>query len=202
MRAQTPTGDSGVAREARPPRAGGGWHGFAQTLPFTGVLFAFWLILSGKFDLFHLLAGAACAVTVATTTGRLLRLPPAVGPSVAHPLAGVAWIRFLGYLPWLAGQVVRANLHVVGIVLHPRLPIDPCLVRLDVPAPHTLARLTLTNSITLTPGTVTLDVDSDGYLVHALTARSAAGLEQGATVQRVRRLFTAAAPDSSPVVER
>ncbi|MDP7293787.1 MAG: Na+/H+ antiporter subunit E [Vicinamibacterales bacterium] len=202
MRVQTPTGDSGIEREARPPQTGGGWRDVVRNLPFTGVLFAFWLILSGEVDPFHLLVGAACAVTVAATTGRLLRLPPAVGPSVAHPLAGVSWIRFLTYLPWLAGQVVRANLHVVGIVLHPRLPIDPCLVRLDVPAPHTLARLTLTNSITLTPGTVTLDADADGYLVHALTTRSAAGLEQGATIRRVQRLFTAAAPDSSPVVER
>ena len=103
----------------------------------------------------------------------------------------VIWLRLAAYLPWLAWQVVVANLHVARIVLHPRLPIDPCVVRLDTPTPHTLARLTVTNSITLTPGTVTLDADVGGYLVHALTRSAAAAVERGAMHRRVQALFEA-----------
>jgi len=161
------------------------WRG----LPFTVLLFVFWIVLSGKLDRSHLFAGAICAIAVSLWTGRLLRLPPQVGSSASHPLAGVFWSRFPMYLLWLAWQVIRANLHVAWIVLHPRMPIEPSLVRLDKPAPHTFARLVLANSITLTPGTVTLDVDDTGYLVHALTSRSASGLRSGDTVQRCQALF-------------
>ena len=173
------------------------WH----ALPLAAVLFLFWLVLSGKFDAVHLSAGAVCAVAVAFVSGRLLRLPPALGFRPAHPLAGVRWLGLAAYMPWLVWQVVLANLHVAWIVLHPRMPIDPCLVRLETPTPHALARLTVTNSITLTPGTVTLDVDAEGYLVHALTRTAAAALERGAMLRRVQALFSRVvvkSPEGSP----
>ena len=168
------------------------WRG----LPFSVLLFVFWIVLSGKFDGSHLLVGATCAVAVSLWTSRLLRLPPQLGLSASHPLAGVFWLRFPMYLLWLARQVITANIQVAWIVLHPRMPIQPCLVRLDKPAPHTFARLVVANSITLTPGTVTLDVDVAGYLVHALTSRSAADLRSGDTVRQCQALFLRTDPES------
>jgi multicomponent Na+:H+ antiporter subunit E len=77
--------------------------------------------------------------------------------------------------------------------LHPHMPISPRLVRFRIALPHTLARLTLASSITLTPGTVTLDVRDDEFVVHALTALSAQGLDPqaggGAMQQRVAALY-------------
>ncbi|MGQ4808859.1 hypothetical protein NKDENANG_02252 [Candidatus Entotheonellaceae bacterium PAL068K] len=167
-----------------------------QTFPLTLALFALWVVLSGKFDAFHLLIGAASALCISLGTCRLLLLPPAIGPPAVHPAAAIPWLRLLAYLPWLSGQIVLASLHIAVVVFHPRLPIRPRLVRFRTALPHTLARLTLASSITLTPGTVTLDVQDDEFLVHALTERSTRGLKTpdaaGSMQQRVAALYATA----------
>lgn len=161
-----------------------------QVLPLALALFVVWLILSGKFDAFHVSIGAVSALCVALGTRRLLFLPPDIGPPGTHP-ANVLPLRFLGYVPWLMWQIIMSSLHVAYVVLHPRMPIQPRLLRFDTSFPHVLAQLTLATSITLTPGTVTLDVDDDEFLVHALTDTSARGLEPrgGAMHRRVAALF-------------
>lgn len=162
---------------------------------FAAVLFAFWVLLSGRFDPAHLGAGAATALVIAVATHRLLTLPPAIGASLRYPFEGVRWRRVVVYLPLLTWEVVMSSLQVAYVVLHPRMPIDPRLVRFRSGLPHTLARLTLSYSITLTPGTVTLDVDDDEFLVHALTPASARSLELGRLRRWVAHLFDAGDPD-------
>ncbi len=87
------------------------------------------------------------------------------------------------------------------VVLHPKMPISPCLVRFRISLPHALARLTLATSITLTPGTVTLDVQDDEFLVHALTASNARALcpqeGSGAIQRRVAALYAEPGPAAS-----
>ena len=163
-----------------------------QVLPLAVALFVLWLVLSGKFDVFHLSMGVVSALCVALGTRRLLLLPPDIGPPGSHP-AGAMPLRFLAYVPWLVWEIVVSSVHVAYVVLHPRMPIQPCLLRFDTSFPHVLAKLTLANSITLTPGTVTLDVDGDEFLVHALTGTSARGLQPGggAVHRRVAALFGA-----------
>lgn len=153
-------------------------------------LFVLWLVLSGKFDAFHVSAGAVSALCVALGTRRLLLLPPDIGPPGTHP-ANVLPLRFLTYVAWLSWEIVVSSLHVAYVVLHPKMPIQPRLLRFHTSFPHVLAQLTLATSITLTPGTVTLDVDDDEFLVHALTDTSAHGLEPngGAMHRRVAALF-------------
>ena len=159
-----------------------------QASPLTLALFVLWVVLSGKFDAFHLLIGAGSALGIALGTQRLLLLPPAIGPLDVHPAAVVPWRHLLAYLPWLSWQIMLASVQVAFVVLHPKMPISPCLVRFRMPLPHALARLTLATSITLTPGTVTLDVQDDEFLVHALTASNARALcpqeGSGAIIQR------------------
>lgn len=162
-----------------------------QVLPLALALFVLWLILSGKFDAFHVSMGAASALCVALGTRRLLLLPPDIGPPGTQ-FARALPLRFLlGYAPWLVWQIVVSSLHVAYVVLHPRMPIQPRLLRFDTAFSHVLGQLTLATSITLTPGTVTLDVDNDEFLVHALTDTSAQGLEPhgGAMHRRVAALF-------------
>ena len=144
-------------------------HRFSRhVLPLAGVLLLFWLLLSGRTDPLHLGLGALSAVGIALATQPLLLLAPPIGNEGEHPLASHPWMRLLGYLPWLIIRIVLGSLQVAYVVVHPSLPIDPEIVRFRRPLPHNLARLTLANSITLTPGTVTLDVDGDDYAVHAL----------------------------------
>jgi len=88
----------------------------------------------------------------------------------------VPWLRLLLYVPWLIWQIVLSSLLVAVVVVHPKMPIQPRLVRFRTQLPHDLARLTLATSITMTPGTVTLDVQGDEFLVHALTETSAQAL--------------------------
>lgn len=169
-----------------------------QVLPLALALFVLWLILSGKFDAFHVSIGAASALCVALGTRRLLLLPPDIGtPGTGTHLANILPWRFLGYIPWLIWQIIVSSLHVAYVVLHPRMPIQPRLLRFHTTFPHVLAQLTLATSITLTPGTVTLDVDNDEFLVHALTDTSAQGLEPhgGVMHRRVVALFQSTQSD-------
>jgi multicomponent Na+:H+ antiporter subunit E len=160
-------------------------------VPFSLVLFVFWLVLSPKRDLFHLSLGALTAGIVALLSGWLNEQPPAIVEPARGSLLQIPWHRFALYLPWLGIQVVVATFQVAYVVLHPRLPVNPRMLRLRAPLPHALARLTLANSITLTPGTVTLDVDDDVFLVHALTEASGLDVEGGLMRDRVSALFDA-----------
>jgi multicomponent Na+:H+ antiporter subunit E len=97
--------------------------------------------------------------------------------------------RLLAYLPWLLKEIWMANIQVVKLVLDPALPIDPVIVRLPTRFSSDFARTTLANSITLTPGTVTLDVEGEDFLVHALTAGGGADIVAGGMARRVGRVF-------------
>ena len=161
------------------------------------LLFAFWVVLSGKFDAFHLGIGAVSAVCIALSTQNLLLRTPAIVSDARHPLTAIAWGRLLLYVPWLVWQVVLSSLQVAWVVLHPKMPINPRVVQFETPLPHELARMTLANSITLTPGTVTLDVEGDTFIIHALTTVSASALTpgtgQGRMQRRVEFLYRASA---------
>ncbi|HEY5863988.1 MAG TPA: Na+/H+ antiporter subunit E [Candidatus Tectomicrobia bacterium] len=167
-----------------------------QTYPLAVLLFALWIILSGKLDVLHLLMGAVITLCITLGTYRLLLLPPAIGTETVHPAMVVPWSRLLTYIPWLCWEIVVASLQIAYLVLHPKMPISPCLVCFRMPLPHTLARLTLATSITLTPGTVTLDVQDDEFLVHALTTEGARGLDPSTAgktmLHRVATLYTTA----------
>jgi multicomponent Na+:H+ antiporter subunit E len=97
--------------------------------------------------------------------------------------------RLLPFWGWLAGQLVRANLDVARIVLSPRLPISPTVIRLDALSTDPVGQAILGNAITLTPGTVTID-DHDGSLfVHSLTREGALALCEGEMNRRVAALL-------------
>jgi multicomponent Na+:H+ antiporter subunit E len=137
-----------------------------------------WLALSGSVAPLHLALGVLSSAAVAWMNRDLVTAGPA-----ARTVS-----RFLGYLPWLLKEIVVANLQVVRIVLDPRLPVDPVVVRFDTMLASDLARTTFANSITLTPGTVTLDVDGRQFAVHAVT-RAMAGLAGGPMERRIAAVF-------------
>lgn len=170
----------------------------------TLALIVLWVVLSGKLDGFHLSIGIVSAFAISLGTYRLLMLPPAIGPQAVYPLAAYPWRRFLAYLPWLIWQIAVSSVHIAYVVLHPRMPIRPCMIRFQVKLPHAMARLTLATSITLTPGTITIDVQGDDFLVHALTETSAQGLlpdqGDGTMQQRVADLYPDFQPPPNPGV--
>jgi multicomponent Na+:H+ antiporter subunit E len=147
-----------------------------------GLLYAFWLVFSGHYDAFHLGLGFLCAGLVAYTSHDLL-LPDVI---TRGDLVTV-W-RFTLYIPWLIYQIVLANLHVVYLVFNMK-HVDPRIVRFHTKLESELARVTLANSITLTPGTITMDLVDREFQVHAISRKVAEDLETGEMEKRVAQVF-------------
>lgn len=150
---------------------------FARFLRTAAALMAAWIVLSQVFDAFHLGLGLVASVALAAVRAR------------RAPAGGFPTLRFLAYIPWLVKQIVVSNFRVACLAIAPRPRLAPRLLRV---APGALGRPALTLlgcSITLTPGTVTVDADGETLLVHALDAASARDIEQGILARRVRGVF-------------
>ncbi len=145
------------------------------------ILLIFWIVLSGMFDAFHFTLGLFCCALVAHFSSGLL-----------FPEAGRPWVReLLGmaiYFPWLVKEIIVANLQVAYIILHPRMleKIDPHLFRFKSKLTRPLAKVAMAQSITLTPGTITVNIHEDEFTVYALTRESAEGLP-GEMEERIAR---------------
>jgi len=157
----------------------------AYSLSSAVVLFVFWLLLSGYFTVFLVTMGALSAVAI-VALGRRMEVIDHEG----HPIH-LSW-RALGYWPWLAKEIVKSAWDVSRIIVDPRLPISPRLVRARTSQQTTVGVVTYANSITLTPGTISIDVKPDEILVHALTREGAEGLLAGEMDRRVTRFEGAA----------
>jgi multicomponent Na+:H+ antiporter subunit E len=128
-----------------------------------------WVLLSGKLDAFHLGVGVFCCLLVAALCTDLFAdhfdLRKVIRTLYGH----------LSYLPWLMWQIVVANLHVFKLALHPKMydKLDPHLVRFHTRLQGPYAQTSFAQSITLTPGTITVRVLPDGvFIVHAVDGKS------------------------------
>ena len=145
-------------------------------------LAAFWWLLSGQTRLFLLICGLVVCLGTAVISSRMALLD-----EESQPLGMVP--RLLAFVPWLFWQVLVSNWDVVKRVWTPGLDIQPCIVKAPMSLKNGFAQATYANSITLTPGTVTIDTEAaDGYLVHALHQPAADGLLTGDMHARVKRV--------------
>lgn len=147
----------------------------------TAALFAFWVLLSGMLTPFLLSAGLIASILVALLAWRMES-----ADNEGHPIQLAAGALF--YWPWLIKEIALSGWRVTKIILHPRLPVSPALVRFKPSQETTAGLVTHANSITLTPGTVTVEAAHDGFLVHALTREGAQSLAGSEMDRRVRRL--------------
>lgn len=152
-----------------------------RTVALAASLFAFWLLLSGIYTPFLVLSGLGASIAVALLARRM-ELADREGHPIHLALAA------LGYWPWLLKEIAKSGWQVSRIILDPRLPISPTLARFRPSQRTPVALATHANSITLTPGTITVDADGEEFLVHALTRAAAAGLAGGEMDRRVSRL--------------
>ncbi|MDI6889042.1 MAG: Na+/H+ antiporter subunit E [Methanocellales archaeon] len=151
------------------------------------IFFVLWAALSTFFDVVHLSLGAICSLLVAYASHDLLIKPK----GAEHVLTVLETsFRFFLYLFWLITQIIRANIDVMMIVLSPKLPISPEIIKFDSKLPNDVALTTLANSITLTPGTLTVDIDEKKtYYVHCLAKRHGDALLKGKMQSLVARVF-------------
>ena len=137
-------------------------------------------MLSGHTSPLLLSLGLLSVTAVVACASRLEVLDDESVP--VHLLPGL-----IRYVPWLIGQVIRSNLDVARRIVSPELPIHPSVIKVDATHHTEVGRVTYANSITLTPGTISLDVSAETIEVHALTEDATNDLMSGEMARRVQR---------------
>jgi multicomponent Na+:H+ antiporter subunit E len=131
-------------------------------------LFVFWVLLSASFEWIHLGLGLIFSFAVAWLNS---------GHSPFVPKFRL-WLRIFLYIPWLFYKIVQSSLHLSKLILHPALPITPHMISVKSKLRHHAAVVLLGNSITLTPGTITVEVDGSNLIVHAMDKNDEAAIKQ------------------------
>lgn len=146
------------------------------------ILLLFWVVLSGMFDAFHMTLGVLCCLMVTHFSHDLLFY------GEGEHSWGKSFLGLFAYLPWLFYQILLANLQVAYVVLHPNMKnmIDPHVIRFKTRLKRPISKVTFAQSITLTPGTITVSIQDDEFSVYALT-RSASDSLPGDMEARIAR---------------
>ncbi len=156
---------------------------------FFTVLFLVWIVLSGNIDGPHLTMGLiSCALVTALSSDLLIGLGSANGAN--KRLLPISIPRLIKYLFWLLWELVLSNLHVLRLALSPSgmKDVRPRIIRFQTKLESPLARFMLANSITLTPGTITIELEGNDLFIHAINETTAKGLE-GPMEKKIGRIF-------------
>lgn len=147
-------------------------------------LWIFWILLTSSLSLANLLVGLACSLLTTFLSKFLL----------ASHLENIQlsprqlW-RILLYLPKLIKQVVVANIDVAERLLYPEIPISPAIVKFKFTSKKPLTQFTLANSITLTPGTLTVDIREKYFFVHCLASEHVENILKGTLQNQVISIY-------------
>ena len=153
------------------------------------LLFAFWMALVGTLKTKFVVYGIITAAVTVWLCYPLLLVPNKDG-SKKYFVFGVPIFKFIAYAGWLMWQLLLANIDVLKATTSQNLDIDPKVVRFYFKVDNPMAYVVLANSITLTPGTVTLNVTDDGlFEIHALTVGAAEGVLDGSFQKKVADLY-------------
>lgn len=152
-----------------------------HSISLGAVLFGVWLLLSGHYTPLLIAFGLVSCAIVVLVTSRM-----EVIDKEGHPIH-LTW-RALIYWPWLGWEIVKANWDVAKRVLSPGMAISPTMLRVDASQKSDLGLVIYANSITLTPGTISVEVGDGKILVHALTREGAEALLEGEMDRRVTRM--------------
>ncbi|MDD2557736.1 MAG: Na+/H+ antiporter subunit E [Desulfuromonadaceae bacterium] len=147
----------------------------------TLILSLFWLLLSWQFAPFVLGCGV---VSIALTLYLAQRMRVVDAESLPLNLSA----RIVWYWLWLAKEVALSNWDVARHIWGKRIHINPRVIQVKTPMKTPFGLMLYANSITLTPGTVCIDIEDGQVTAHALTDSAAAGLESGEMGEKIRRL--------------
>ena len=150
-----------------------------QVIANTLALFGVWLILSGRYDVSHVVLGFIVSCGVAwLNTGH-----------PHSPFHNFPWARMILYAPWLLLRIAESSWHLTKLILNPSLPIEPKLITYRSHLRHQGAMVLLGNSITLTPGTITVEVNGNQLLVHTITEACGQDLTSGRMEHKIAGVF-------------
>jgi multicomponent Na+:H+ antiporter subunit E len=144
--------------------------------------------MSGFFDITHSIMGI---ISVSIVLGINYKLKSySFYDGETDIIKDIRFIYVPYYLGWLLVQIIISGISVAKILLSPSLPIQTSVVKFKVDYPNPHCKMILGNSITLTPGTLTIDINDDEFIVHAISPASFEGLASDQMPQQVLRLFT------------
>jgi len=186
-----------LVRRRRRRRSELRWTQIVNQAIFLAVL---WIVFSGKFDGFHLSLGVVSVVLVLGFNDAIRRLRPRRGGPARRAHLNV--LRALLYGPWLLYQIVVSAVYVTRMIVAGESRIDPRIVTFRSDQPNEVAQVVLGNSITLTPGTLTLDIHDDEYVIHALDQGVADGLLNGAMQNRVAQMWGGTGGVTDPKIKK
>ncbi|MBI5755691.1 MAG: Na+/H+ antiporter subunit E [Nitrospirae bacterium] len=146
------------------------------------IMFLFWILLSGEFGFILIASAIISCLFVSYLSHDLL-----IGKANVR-LGLIRIFRFIKYLPWLMWQIVLSNIDLVKRTLHPKMPISPTIFSFKNELRTEMGMVALANSITLTPGTITVDVNEDEFIIHAVALELAEGLMEGEMQRRIKAI--------------
>ena len=147
------------------------------------LLFAFWLILSPSISLQSVVIGIIVSICV------VLYSQDVVFSEEEITIYSLGKLKiFIVYMYRLLVEIIKANIDVAKVVLSPSLPISPSFIKVHAVFENDVNKVIYANSVSLTPGTITVDVRGDEYIIHALTDAAAAGMENSILEQYVKKL--------------
>lgn len=152
-----------------------------HTISLAFILIVFWILNSGHYDALLLSLGVVSIVIVVSIARRM-----DVIDHESQPLH--LTIHMPGYWLWLAKQIIQANIMVTYHIWRGNNTISPTQINLKASQKTDMGKVIYANSITLTPGTVAVDLVDDNITVHALTRQTADDLLSGEMDKRVSRL--------------
>jgi len=154
---------------------------------FTGLM-VFWIAMSGYLDFFHVGMGLLSAGVVVAFNYRLKKTR--FFKCELEDLHHLRVCKVFLYVFWLAYQILLSGFRVAFVILDPRLPIETYILKFKTRLPHAQAKMVLGNSITLTPGTLTIDIEDEEFTVHALTPESCSDILNDNMPKHVFELFS------------
>lgn len=167
-------------------------HPFIRWVFQVSLLFGLWVVLSGKIEPLFLTPGILSAILVVVVTERIFHPNETIG--YAMPPNSLNWLlrsilRLFRYLPYLLWEILIANLHVARLILSPSMPVSPALIEFESPLETESANALLAQSITLTPGTITVDMSHHRLLVHCLSENTRQSLVNGELIKKVANVY-------------
>jgi multicomponent Na+:H+ antiporter subunit E len=141
-------------------------------------LFALWLLLSGIYQPLLIFFGIISSLLVAWIAHRM-----DVADHEGFPIH--LGVKAASYWPWLVWEIIKSNIDVALIIINPKLQISPTMFNAHASQKTEVGQVTYANSITLTPGTITVGVANGMVEVHALTSATADGVLSGRMDKRV-----------------
>ena len=148
----------------------------------TIVMFAFWILLSGEFTFILITSGVVASLITAYLSHDIF-----VGKADLKTETGRVF-KFIVYIPWLLWEIILANVEIAYLVLNPKPLVDPQIVRFKNDLKTDLGIVTLAHSITLTPGTVTVEANREEFIIHAIWQKSAEGIIGGEMQRKVKKI--------------